>query len=83
MPDIQGASLVRAIQVKQFHAYPDDPTYELSLLAESMSAKHWGSHVEVSKNNKVSYSNGSFLECSPPPEAQVQFPAGKCQSCDL
>ncbi len=32
MLDIRGASLVSAIQVKQFHAYFDDPTYELSLL---------------------------------------------------
>jgi hypothetical protein len=53
--DIQGASLVRAIHVKQFHAYPDDPTYEHSLLAECMSAIHWGSHVEVSKKQQNIY----------------------------
>jgi hypothetical protein len=45
VPNIQGASLVSAIRVKA-NAYPDDPTYELSLLAECMNAIHCGSHVD-------------------------------------
>jgi hypothetical protein len=68
VPDIQGALLVSAIQVKAMHAYPDDPTFELSLLAEYASAIQCRDIVEVPKSNrnKISCSNGSFLECSPP-----------------
>ncbi len=55
------------------HAYPDDSTFELSLLAKCI---HWGSHVEVPNINSISCSNSSLLECSPVTQfARVRFPA--------
>ncbi len=81
MPDIQVASLVSKCYSGESNAYPGDPSFELSLLAECMSAIHWGSHVEVPNTISKRCSNGSFLESSPPTaEAQVRFPVGSCQT---
>ena len=48
------------------NAYAGDPTFELLLHAECMSAIHWGSHVEAPNSNSLICLNGSFLECLPP-----------------
>jgi hypothetical protein len=62
-------------------AYPCDPSFELSLLAECMVAIHWGSNVEAQNSNSISCSNSSLLECSPMTQAaRVRFTAETCLS---